>query len=579
MLLIVLSPSFSKANNHRINHSLVKDTAAPFIIVQPYDVVIDEIMADPSPLVGLPNSEWIELRNISSNEINLAGWKVGKPTGSSGPIRSFVLKPDSSVIICSSGSVNDLLLFGSVISVTSFPSLSNTGDLIFLSNSVGKIIHAINYSDNWYQNELKKQGGWSLEMIDLNNPCTGIENWSASDAAIGGTPGKINSIDAVNIDAVSPKLIRAYAPDSLHIILLFNEPLDSLYATNINSYNISDGIGIPSSVVALAPLFDKIIIRLNNPLDRNKIYTVSVNQVKDCIGNEIGTYNTARVGLYEPIDYFDIVINEILFNPKSSGVDYLELFNRSNKIINLKNVFIANLNALGETDNITSVSSNELLFFPKEYIVLTENSNVVQRDFFTPYPERLLQLTSLPSMNDDEGHVILLNEQGKQIDSVSYKDDWHFKLLENKEGIALERINCDGLSQDEHNWHSASSSNNFGTPTYKNSQSNSQSDFDGEINIEPKTISPDNDGHDDIATITYSFLEPGYVANITVFDANGRAVKQLQRNALCGRTGYFRWDGLNEKSQRPPAGIYILYTEVFNLQGKIKKFKKAIVIK
>jgi hypothetical protein len=64
-----------------------------------------------------------------------------------------------------------------------------------------------------------------------------------------------------------------------------------------------------------------------------------------------------------------------------------------------------------------------------------------------------------------------------------------------------------------------------------------------------------------------------------LFDVNGRLVKQIQRIALCGRTGLLMWDGINEKNQKPPAGIYIIYTEVFNLKGKIRKFKNTIVVK
>ena len=52
-----------------------------------YDVVIDEIMADPSPQVGLPANEWIELRNISSLPVNLQGWVM--PQARAGPFRDL----------------------------------------------------------------------------------------------------------------------------------------------------------------------------------------------------------------------------------------------------------------------------------------------------------------------------------------------------------------------------------------------------------------------------------------------------------------------------------------------------------
>jgi len=43
-----------------------------------YDVVIDEIMADQTPIVGLPNNEWIELKNTTSSAINLLNWRIGE---------------------------------------------------------------------------------------------------------------------------------------------------------------------------------------------------------------------------------------------------------------------------------------------------------------------------------------------------------------------------------------------------------------------------------------------------------------------------------------------------------------------
>ena len=49
-----------------------------------YDIVIDELMADPTPQVGLPANEWIELKNVSAVAINLQGFRVSDRTGTSG---------------------------------------------------------------------------------------------------------------------------------------------------------------------------------------------------------------------------------------------------------------------------------------------------------------------------------------------------------------------------------------------------------------------------------------------------------------------------------------------------------------
>jgi Lamin Tail Domain/Bacterial Ig-like domain len=541
-----------------------------------YDIVIDEIMADPTPVVGLPTNEWLELKNTTTFDINLQNYKLGKSTGESGGMPSYILPAGGYVIICTGSAVAAMAVYGPTITVTSFPSLNNDADKIYLRSPQGTIIHSVNYTIDWYKNELKKDGGWTLEMIDTKNPCTGSDNWKASTDSRGGTPAAKNSVDAVNADVTAPKLLRAYAPDATHVTLVFDEAVDSTNAAIAASYSMSDGISI-TNALPLSVSFDRVSITLSTPLLANKIYTITANNVKDCSGNIIGTNKTARVGLVSRTDSLDMVVNEIMFNPKPNGVDYVEFYNRSKKILNLKNANIANRNSLGIISSIYQFTQEDYLFFPGDYIVVTENASITKRDFVANEPTAILQLSNLPSYNDGDGDVILLNEQGNVIDEVVYNSKWHFALIGNEEAVSLERINADATSV-QSNFHSAASSVGFGTPTYKNSQNRIDGEIQGDIKITPEIVSPDNDGLDDFATLQYNFPEAGYTANITIFDANGRTVRYLQRNALCGTKGNFRWDGLGEKQQKLSQGIYIIYTEVFNVNGKTKKFKNTIVL-
>ncbi|MFN8250856.1 MAG: lamin tail domain-containing protein [Ferruginibacter sp.] len=542
-----------------------------------YDIVINEIMADPSPQVGLPNHEWIELYNRSATAISLTGWRITDAGSQSGPMPVYTLQPGSYVIVCASGSATAMNVYGPVIAVTSFPSLDNAGDIISIKSAQNTIIHSVSYTDSWYRNELKKEGGWTLEMMDSNNPCSGYSNWTASNDNRGGTPGTKNAAAAQNPDDTAPKLLRAFATDSLNITLVFDEPLDSSSAVNPSIYNISDGIGMPASVNVAAPAFDKVNLRLNNALLRKKIYMVTVDAAADCMGNRSGS-QMARAGLSEQAGSNDIIVNEILFNPKANGTDYVEIYNRSNNIADLKQIYIANRNSTGVISNIKQVSAENYLLFPQEFMVLTEDLLAIKKDFITKNPDAFITIASMPSFNDDEGDVILLNAQGAITDELQYNQNWHFSLLSNTEGIALERIDYNVATQLKDNWHSAAASAGYGTPGYKNSQYRTSDQPKGEITVSPEIISPDNDGRDDFATVSYRFPSPGYVASITVFDAAGRPVRYLQRNALCGITGNFVWDGLGEKKQALPAGIYIIYTSIFNTAGKKKAFKNTIVV-
>src|SRR6188768_1495189 len=179
-----------------------------------YDIVIDEIMADQTPQIGLPSNEWIELKNVSANPVNLQNWRIGDATGQSGPMPNFILQPDSFVIVCTGSAVATMQAYGKVISVTSFPSLDNDGDQLYLKSNTGLTIHAVSYSLSWYQNAVKSDGGWTLEMIDTKNPCSGINNWKASNHNSGGTPGIRNSVDGHNPDEQPPALLRTYTTDN-----------------------------------------------------------------------------------------------------------------------------------------------------------------------------------------------------------------------------------------------------------------------------------------------------------------------------------------------------------------------------
>ncbi len=564
-----------------VNGNTLNNGTATFSFYTPqqYDIVIDELLADPTPQFGLPNSEWIELRNTTLFNINITGWKIGDASGISGGLPNYILKPDSFVIVCTGSAVPGLAAFGPTLSVSSFPSLDNTGELLYLMDANGNIIHAVTYNISWYQNELKQDGGWTLEMVDTKNPCSGGSNWKASTDLSGGTPGRKNSVDAVNADGIAPKLLKAYAIDPTIINLVFDEPLNTTTASIPVNYSISDGIGIPVNATAISPSFDKVELNLATPLAANKVYTITVSNVTDCLGNTIGSNNkTARVGLTDVADSLDVIINEILFNPPPNGFDYVEIYNRSNKIINLQETYLANRNTAGTISSITQLSTEPHLIFPQDFIVVTENMDWVKNTFITKNPGAFATVGSLPSYSDDKGNVILLNAQGKITDDLSYSDKWHFKLLDNKEGVALERIDYSAHTQQEANWHSAATSVNYGTPTYQNSQFRINDGVQGEVKLSPEIVSPDNDGQDDFATMEYNFPEAGYVASITIFDANGRPVRFLQRNALCGTSGSFRWDGLGERNQQLATGVYIVLTEVFNLAGKKKQFKKTIVV-
>jgi hypothetical protein len=274
----------------------------------------------------------------------------------------------------------------------------------------------------------------------------------------------------------------------------------------------------------------------------------------------------------------NLVINEILFNSGSAGSDYVEFFNRTEKIIDASTLYVANRSASGQLASIKRIIETPLLVFPGDYLTISDDIEKVQTKYLTKNANRLIQVSALPSLPNEKGTIVLLDKQGKPIDELNYDEDWHFALINNREGIALERIDPMIATQLRENWTSAASTAGFGTPTYENSQFRQHANGPGQISIEPTVFSPDSDGFDDICFIHYELNEPNYVANITIFDANGQIIRRLYNNASLSQYGSLRWDGLGENRKSLPIGVYIIYTEIFNLWGKTKKFKNVVIL-
>lgn len=542
-----------------------------------YDVVIDEIFPDPSPSVGLPDAEFIELKNVSSSTFNLRDWQISDGSSTETIKKDFLLQPDSFVVICATSAASAYSVFGSTIGVSSFPSLNNDGDIIYLKSPEGLTVHAIAYNISWYQNDIKSGGGWTLEMVDTKNPCTGFGNWKASTDAKGGTPGQKNSVDGINKDEQAPLLLRTYTMDSTTIVAVFDEPLDSNSASQIGNYTIDNGINNLVAALPQSPLFNEVILKLPQKLSSNTIYQLTANNISDCVGN-ISASGTAKAGLPFLADTNDIAINEILSNPKTNGYDYVEFYNRSNKVIDMKQLYVSTRDATGLLKSITQLRSTSLLFFPGEYYVITENKLWVEQNYVVKNPDKMIELSSLPSLPDDDGIVVLLNTDQTVIDELHYSSKWQMALISDASGVALERIDYNKPAQNADNWASAASTAGFGTPTYQNSELKPDQQLKGEINILPKIFSPDNDGYEDYCFINYQVPDPGYVANITVYDAAGRVVRTLANNATLALTGSFKWDGLDDRQQKLSVGIYIIVTQVFDLTGKTKQFKNAVTL-
>lgn len=544
----------------------------------PYDVIINEIMADPQPSVGLPAIEYIELFNTTNYDVSVDGWvlKVGEYDYTL-PLKRIEKK--SFAVLCNENYSFLLKDYNNVYGMEKFPSLNNDGQTISLLDQEGNILHFVSYKKKWFKNSFKADGGWSLELIDAKNPCGGYNNWTASESYLGGTPGSLNSVNAENPDNEHPFLMRAATVSDSSIVIYFNEPLNFEGTSDPSIYTVDYGIFHPVAVFPVPPNYSNILLTFSKKFEKDKQYKIIIKNVLcDCAGNYMNS-SYADFALASLPDSFDLAINEILFESEEDN-EFIEIFNRSDKNIELMGAKLALLDKNeGGILKIMYEIPFHFQLFPGQYVVVTSNREKLASNYYCKDYAAIIESEKSLLLPDKEGVIAILDRYYKTIDRLYYNSNFHYKLLRNTKGVSLERINTEQPTNYTSNWHSASEDAGFATPGYSNSQLfNEKENHPGFIWFDSDIFTPDNDGRDDYITIHYQFDRPGFTATVFVFDSRGRLVNQLTDNMMLGTNGFLIWSGNNNEGIIQPPGIYIIYFQAYTTDGDIRTFKKSLVI-
>lgn len=585
-VLLSFSTNFQNGIQTQLTVSHVKDLAGNemvpatfpfvfFVAVPPHgkDIIFSEIFADPSPQVGLPAQEYVEIYNRSNSPFNLSGWKFSDGVSTT-TFPSQVILPNQYWVVCASTNKNLFVSYGNVLGVSNFPTLNDTGDNLTLRTPGNQTIDSVNYTLEWYHDTDKQQGGWSLEIIDVNNPCSGLDNWTASEDATGGTPGRQNSVYANKPDLTGPLLVSVAAISATQINLTFNETLEKDLSQV--SISLSPAVGI-QKIGFGNPARTQLSVQLSTALLPRQLYTASVSNLTDCSGNWVQPeFSRWSFALPEPADSLDIVINEVLFNPRTGGVDFVEIYNQSPKYLNLKNWALANYES-GAAVKFKVITGSDFILPPAGYLALTSGVATLA----SHYPnanQKFLFTTSLPSLPDQAGTVAVVSNQGMVVDHFAYTEKMHSSFLKNKEGVSLERISFTEKTNEASNWKSAASSSGFATPGYANSNARPDSKFnDHAVTVEPEIFSPAAPGLD-FSKINYKFDQSGLAANIKILDVDGRLIKTLANNETLNYEGFFRWDGDQDDGSRARTGYYVVWFEVYDAGGGLTLFRKRVVV-
>ena len=551
-----------------------------FSLYQPMenDVVINEIMADPSPPVGLPEWEYIELFNTTSFVIDLKDWVM--TIGSSSKVfPSVSIGANEYLLVCKEDAVESLASYGPSCGFSSF-SLTNAGTTISLSSPDGSLISEVTFSVNWYHDADKKDGGWSIEQIDPMNPCAGALNWTASTDSSGGTPGRVNAVNAPN--ALTPSIDRVNMLGTSIILLWFDQQMDVASLSEPSHYQVKE-LGLYPDEVLCNPIDTRSVeLVFSESFEEGVLYTLLVHDVQNCSGTSIELEAAVQFGIPNTIGENDILINEILFDPIAPATDFVELYNPTDKAYDLAELKIGVIKSSFPNPPDTTlkvITEVSRLLLPHTYVVLSIDGYIIYQQYKSEY-NNYIDMTSFPSYSNSGGEAILMSRDGVVVDRMTFSEKMHYPLLKKTKGVSLERVSWEVASSQPDNWHSASESVHFATPGYENSMAlHKLEEKEGEVVVTPKVFSPDGDGFEDVCQLDYRFEVCGSTMNVYVYTVEGQIVRHLVRGMLIGQEVSIVWDGTDNRGNRVPIGLYIIVSEVFHLDGKSRVYKTAVGVR
>jgi len=289
-------------------------TAAPVQAAVP-TVLINEIMWD--------ETEYIELKNTTDEEIQLSNWNLTRQQAGSTAKAIVTFAAGDAIaaqgyfLIEKNDSASEFVANKTVSALT----LVNTGELLVLTNNEGAIVDSANQLGMWYAGE-NTDAGVAMERTTSTDG-TLVSSWHTATTANSGregTPGMANSVPAINTPPQA--VLQGPTTGKVKETLSFNAE-DSTDPENDEltfAWSFGEGSAVTGS-------------EATHVYTAAGTYTVRLT-VSD---GEHETEATRTVSVTVPEYSSAIIINEILPNPVGSDTanEFIELRNTSDTTIDI----------------------------------------------------------------------------------------------------------------------------------------------------------------------------------------------------------------------------------------------------
>lgn len=548
-----------------LNEFVLVDTFAHVLLGYPENqIAINEIHYLP----GDDQVEFLEFINISGAALNLQGWSFQDRSSTRGTVMSsgdvqpegmFLVTPDS-------GTLADWAESSAVIfELSNWPSLNNSSDSIIVFDPSGH-----RQLQHYYIDPIEGDAGRSLERLALWKPAVEISSWDVCQNEMGISPGVQNS---VNIPPVNIALAKIDIRDSLLWIdesfqielMVINR--GAVWSRDASIQVELSDVGI--SVFSIEEVFPDIA-----PGDSLQWFITATSNHEGWLSvvarigaaeDDIPEDNQISREIYISGYTSPVIINELMPLPLTGEGEWIELYNRSDRNIDLKLWSFSD-----DTATRRKIADSSLVMAPSSFLVLcgSEGSTTFSEGL------NIQALLDFPTLNNTEDGVRLFDPQGVPFDAMLYNSSTALMT-----GRSLERIRpqVSGMNQD--NW-GLSIDRGASTPGFINSLFLDVLPMRLSIELGPNPFSPDGDGRDDELAIQYELPFEQGIMSVMVFDMAGRKIAAPVQNRHVSHRGQVSWDGEASYGGKAVTGLYIMKLLFDDSAGKVwSDLKKVYLIR
>ena len=536
---------------------------------KPGELVLSEILFDPF----VNHSDFIEVFNAGNKALYLdslritnglsgqAVWLLDKQPLLPGTFRAYT--PNVSQLV-----ETYRVDFNAEVFQQGLPAFNNDKGNITIATSRGILLDSFTYTAELHTlDEGENPEGVSLEKAHLS-AFENVANWvSGSAVSLSASPGSAN---VVSLDKTAPSVIKVQSLSNTSVRITLDDIIRIPQSTAFRIYEDLQG----ELVIRQLTIQKNVVeLYLASSLLPISTYQLTINGLNDKNGNTLrDTIVTFAFG--DNPQPGNLVLSEVLFYPPTGISDFVEVYNATQKNLQLQGVVIVN------EDNGQSDSIAEHYILPAGHYVAISSDTLAIKSAYPCPPEAQFLENELPALNADVGILQLFNTTGDLLDSFAYSEERHHVLIDkvDRKGVSLEKIVLQPFENNPFNWASSSQAGAYASPGYQNSNYFSGVASEEMVSLPKKIFSPNQDGQDDLLVLQYSLQKGGFVASLDVYSSDGYKVKNLTNNELLGQTGIITWDGTNDHGKPEMLGIYIITGTLFHPDGQVIRVKKDCVL-